>query len=109
MFTLLLHRIAFLGLLGIIRIRMTKENQSAFELNGVFILIAIAALLAVEVVCGVLFRKDIYLHPSMKDKYYTILTCLGSFSAFVAPFSLVMVLVLPLERNWIGYLLMFLF
>ncbi|KAK1406810.1 hypothetical protein QVD17_38418 [Tagetes erecta] len=108
-FTLLLHRIAFLGLLGIIRIRMTQENHSAFELNRVFMIIAIAALFAVEVVCGVLFCRKIYLHPSMKDNYYTILTCIGSFSAFVAPFSLVMVLVLPLERNWIGYLLMCLF
>ncbi|KAK1406812.1 hypothetical protein QVD17_38420 [Tagetes erecta] len=36
---------------------------------------------------------------------YAILKFIGSFSAFLAPFSLLMVIVLPPKLNWIGYLL----
>ncbi|KAK1406804.1 hypothetical protein QVD17_38412 [Tagetes erecta] len=104
-FTLMLHRTAFLGLLGIIRVVMTKENKSAFEINEVFMTTAIAALFAVEVVSVVLFCTSIYARPSTRNEYYTGLKFIGGFSAYAATFSLIMVLVLSPEHNWVGYLL----
>ncbi|KAI7732782.1 hypothetical protein M8C21_028719 [Ambrosia artemisiifolia] len=105
-FNLLVHRIVFVGLLGIIRIEMTKGNLSAFELNGngMFMIIAIVTLLVVEIVTWTLFCTNTYSHPSTRDSSYTILKFIGSFAMFLAPFSLVMVLVLPQKHDRVVYL-----
>ncbi|KAI3730719.1 hypothetical protein L1987_61894 [Smallanthus sonchifolius] len=74
--------ILFMLALTSIRTQMTNKNQSAFEINGneVFLIIAIVALIVVEVTSGILFCTNI-----IRDN---ILNFIVIFSAMVAPFSL---------------------
>ncbi|KAJ0790617.1 hypothetical protein HanPI659440_Chr05g0217311 [Helianthus annuus] len=95
MLALSLHSIAFMLALTNIRTQMMKENQSAFEINGngVSMVVAIVALTVVEVTSGILLCTNIR---------GNILKFIGIFSACLATFSLLKV-ILP-EHNLVWYL-----
>lgn len=82
-------------------IRIQWANKSAFENNRVFTIIGIVSLSAIAVIAVVLY---VFVSRPMRDMCYIVLKFIGSFSAFLGPFSLLMVIVLPPELNWIGYL-----
>ncbi|KAF5762574.1 hypothetical protein HanXRQr2_Chr16g0778251 [Helianthus annuus] len=83
-FALCMHNPIFMGALTKIRTCMTNDNSSAFDINknGLLMIIAISALLAVEVSSVILFFTKI---PS---KYYTILKFFAIFLASISPFML---------------------
>ncbi|KAJ0579058.1 hypothetical protein HanIR_Chr05g0254751 [Helianthus annuus] len=105
MLALSLHSIAFMLALTNIRTQMMKENQSAFEINGnrVFMIVAIVALIMVEVTSGILLCTNI------RGKCYTILQFIGLFSTSFAPFSLLKVLEILPGDNLACYLFSYVF
>ncbi|KAI3686050.1 hypothetical protein L1987_79720 [Smallanthus sonchifolius] len=64
-------------------------------------IIAIVALSALEVVFGIFFCTNIYLHASSRGKCYTILKFIGIISADIGPISLV--LVTPKHSWWMAH------
>ncbi|MFS7941170.1 hypothetical protein Hanom_Chr05g00473051 [Helianthus anomalus] len=99
-FALCMHNQIFMGALTKIRTRMTNDNSSAFEINenGLLMIIAISAFLAVEVSSQIMFFTKI---PS---KCYAILKFFAIFSASISPFLLLMVLdVSPSILCLLGY------
>lgn len=92
-------RMIFMGLLASLRFQVTKQNQSAFEINGnkVFMIIVIVALFAFEVTSAILFLTNIYSNMLKLSTF---------FWAFLASFSLTVVLIeLPPNHNSLVYVL----
>ncbi|KAI3686617.1 hypothetical protein L1987_80297 [Smallanthus sonchifolius] len=83
--------------------RIHFANESALENNKVFSMSSLVSSCVVAIVFTVLLLEH---SPRIgEDGYYTMWKFIGSFSAFLAPFSLLMVILLPPGFNWIGYLL----
>lgn len=72
--------------LAVIRVQMTKKNQSAFEVHGqkFFMIVAIVTFVAVEVIFWTLFGTNIYLNVN----YYPSLKYIGVIFANISIFSL---------------------
>ncbi|KAD4386243.1 hypothetical protein E3N88_26412 [Mikania micrantha] len=82
-------------------LQINLANQSAFENNPVFIDSCVAA----SCVMAIIFVLILVNHSLPMDHGFgTFLRFIGGFSAFLGPFSLLMVMVLPPKLNWIGVL-----
>ncbi|KAK1407040.1 hypothetical protein QVD17_38650 [Tagetes erecta] len=101
-FVVLLGRTVFLicmiAYLGVI----ATEHASAFENNKVFQKTSLAAFCTVLAV-GVITFCFCDISIPMNNIFYNTLKFIGCFAAFLAPFSLLMLLLLPPKLNWIGY------
>ncbi|KAI7740234.1 hypothetical protein M8C21_031165 [Ambrosia artemisiifolia] len=104
LYIFLLQRVAIIY--GIVWIRTKwmpgNEHQSAFENNLAFKKTGIVAFYALIFIATSL---SLCLKELMPDGSYTLSKFIGSFSAFLAVFSLTMELVLPSKLTWVGYLL----
>ncbi|KAJ0824302.1 hypothetical protein HanRHA438_Chr17g0790991 [Helianthus annuus] len=104
LYIFLLHRVGMIYGMMWIRIKWTpgNEHQSFFENNQAFKKTGIVAFWTLEFIAT---SMGFCLNELMPDGSYTILKFIGSFSAFLAIFSLTMELVLPAKLTWVGYLL----
>lgn len=82
-------------------------NPSTLANNTLFRLIGNVALSAVAAVALTLWSIEMCSKGYVKDIYYAGLKIVGSYSAFLATFSLLIVLVLPQNLNWIAYMAVF--
>lgn len=93
--------IPFMVLLIPVRSQIINKKQNPFEINGFFMTMSIASLFV-----ALLATVKISISLTwMRDIHCAILKAIGCFSAILAPFSLLMVLYVPHELNWIGYIL----
>lgn len=99
---LYLNAILFMNQLLLLQFHIENENQSPFERNAPFMFITIVSVF-ISSLATMILRIS-----TMKEIHYTILKTIGSFSAFLAPLSLAMVLYVPPDFNWIGCLLIYL-
>lgn len=100
----LMFRSLYICMIAAIRFLTLTDTSAAFEDNQVFKVIAYFASYAIAQVLALLIASLI---TQTRVITYAIFKFIGTFSAFLAPFSLLMIIVLPPELNWIGYLVVF--
>lgn len=69
-------------------------------------MIGIVAFCTVVAIFVLVFLCTDTTRPISRDIFYNVLKFIGIFAAFLAPFSFMMVLLLPPKLNWIGYSVM---
>ncbi|KAJ9548094.1 hypothetical protein OSB04_020637 [Centaurea solstitialis] len=94
-------------LIAFVQIKFQNENYSPFDTHGCFMIMSIVALPVATFTSGVLFYLNDPLQNSitkhLSNIHYTILQTISSFSGILTPFSLIMVLFIPHNLNWVGF------
>lgn len=100
----------YTALIGLIQVKFQNKANSAFETHISFIIMYVVALPLAIITSGILFYTN---NPLEKSKinftpiHYTLLKIVFSFSTILAPLSLVSILFIPPQLNWIGYLIIY--
>ncbi|KAJ9547999.1 hypothetical protein OSB04_020542 [Centaurea solstitialis] len=94
-------------LIAFVQIKFQNENYSPFDTHGCFMIMSIVALPVATFTSGVLFHLNDPLQNSitkhLSNIHYTILQTISSFSGILTPFSLIMVLFIPHNLNWVDF------
>ena len=94
------------------QLKFQNYKQSPFETHSFFANMAVVAYTIAIPTSVILFAMKTHLESSTREHFYPIycniyktLKSVFCFSGILAPFSLVLMLLIPHELNWIGYLL----
>nr|GEV56231.1 GPI transamidase component PIG-T [Tanacetum cinerariifolium] len=93
------------------QLKFQNNKQSPFETHSFFANMAVVAYTIAIPTSVILFAMKTHLGSSIREDFYPIyyiymtLKSVFCFSGVLAPFSLVLMLLIPHEFNWSGYLL----
>ena len=89
------------------QLKFQNNKQSPFETHSFFANMAVVAYTIAISASVILFAMKTHLESSTREHFYIYKTLKSvfCFSGILAPFSLVLMLLIPHELNWIGYLL----
>ncbi|KAJ9548097.1 hypothetical protein OSB04_020640 [Centaurea solstitialis] len=101
--------IVYQPLIDLIQMKFQNKNYSAFDTHGPFMNMSVIALYMTALTSGLLFYINDHLQSFMKGRFsllvYVILEGGFYFSGILTPLSPTLVLLIPSDFSWIGYII----